>query len=68
MPGGTQEAAMADTTDNQTQDEWNEETVYGPCLLYTSLCDACTGGPYARYDGQTSILHNVGSCAERVQR
>ena len=26
MPGGTQEAAMADTPDNKTQDEWNEET------------------------------------------
>ena len=21
---------MADTPDNKTQDEWNEETVYGP--------------------------------------
>ena len=24
---------MADTTDNQTQDEWNEETVYGPSTV-----------------------------------
>ena len=32
MPGGTQEAAMADTPDNKTQDEWNEETVYGPAV------------------------------------
>ena len=37
MPGGTQEAAMADTTDNQTQDEWNEETVYGPSTVIAAL-------------------------------
>ena len=28
---------MADTTDNQTQDEWNEETVYGPSTVIAAL-------------------------------
>jgi len=37
MLGGTQEAAMADTPDNKTQDEWNEETVYGPSTVIAAL-------------------------------
>ena len=28
---------MADTIDNQTQDEWNEETVYGPSTVIAAL-------------------------------
>lgn len=41
---------MADTTDNQTQDEWNEETVYGPSTVIAALDQSRTSwSPRARF-------------------